>query len=96
VGVAAAVRFTQALRVRDWSATADAAEILLVEMRAGRGWVSPEVVMFGGVTAHLRVGDVASARRLFETLSLGLPRLAGDLRVALLRAYIEEAESGSP
>ena len=92
-GVTAAVRFTQGLRVRDWSVVADAAEILMAEMRAGQGWVSPEVVMFGGVTAHLRVGDVPSARRLFETLSLGLPGLTGDLRVALLRAYIEEAES---
>ena len=64
------------------------------EMREGRGWLSPEIVMFGGTTAYLRVGDAASARALFETLSVALRGLSDDLRVALLRAYIEEAETG--
>ncbi len=94
VGAAAAVHFTQGLRVRDWHTVADAAEVLMEEMRNGRGWLSPEIVMFGGTTAYLRVGDVASARALFETLALALRGISGDLRVALLRAYIEEAEAG--
>jgi len=95
VGAAAAVHFTQGLRVHDWPTVADAAGVLMDEMREGRGWLSLEVVMFGGTTAYLRTGNVASARALFETLSLGLRGLSGDLRVALLRAYIEEAEAGS-
>ncbi|GMR13024.1 MAG: hypothetical protein BMS9Abin29_1221 [Gemmatimonadota bacterium] len=95
VGAAAAVHFTQGLRVRDWPTVADAAAVLMDEMREGRGWLSPEIVMFGGTTAYLRVGDVASARALFETLSLALPGISGDLRVALLRAYVAEAEAGS-
>ncbi|MFV2007492.1 MAG: fused MFS/spermidine synthase, partial [Longimicrobiales bacterium] len=71
-GAVAAVRFTQGLRVRDWPTVADATAVLMDEMREGRGWLSPEVVMYGGTTAYLRVGDVAAARALFETLSSAL------------------------
>jgi hypothetical protein len=88
-GARAAVEFRVALGRRDWSAARDAARLLEAEVKAGFEWVEPDPLREGATIAWLALGQRDSATQSFENLAPVARRSPDDLRVRLLRSYLE-------
>jgi len=93
--VRAAVAFGSALARRDMGAAAAAAGPLLAEVRAGRLWIPADDLLDGAVRALLVTGETPRAREAWNLLRPRSARGTGDLRLALLHAYLERAEAGA-
>jgi predicted membrane-bound spermidine synthase len=91
--VRAAIDFGAALARRDLAGAAASADPLLAEARAGRFWIPADDLLDGSVRALLATGNVAAARAAHDMLRRRTTRAPGDLRLALLRAYLERAET---
>ena len=92
-GVLAAVTFLQALDHRDWPALISPSEALAEEIREGRRWINPGVVLDAGVIARLFGGSPAEAGDFFQRLAPLSGRSFQDLRMRLLQAHLDRALS---
>jgi predicted membrane-bound spermidine synthase len=87
--VRAAVSFRHGLAGWDFAEAAAAARMLLEQGAHREGFVSSDELLDGGAIAMLRVGDNAGAIRLFDELIALSRRSPADLRVMLVRAYVD-------
>jgi predicted membrane-bound spermidine synthase len=94
--VRAVVAFGEALARNDLPAAAPAAGPLLDEARQGRLWIPADDLLDGGVRALLAVHRADLARAAYDLMRPQSSRADGDLRLALLDAYIEHARAPSP
>jgi spermidine synthase len=90
----AALEFLRGLASWDFEAVAAASPVLESTLRAGRGWISADLLRDGTVVAHMVTGDVAGARTRMARLSpLGDSRDAAyRFRSDLLNAHLRLAE----
>lgn len=88
--VRAVVEFREGTLGWNFAQAARAAGPLIEEALARRSWLLPDELRDGAVMAYLATGDVASARRAFETLAPLSRRPPGDFRTALLASYVDE------
>jgi spermidine synthase len=84
--------FRHGIQAWDFAEAAAAAERLLPVVMAQRRWMTPDELRDGAVMAYLHTGNVAAARKVLDTLAPFSTRPAGDLRSALLGAYVRTAE----
>jgi predicted membrane-bound spermidine synthase len=91
----AAIAYAYALATWDFERARQAGDTLVAALKAGREWVPADVLRDGLVTANLRVGDPAGARRALEELRRFSTRSAESLRSLLLEAYVVTAEDAS-
>jgi predicted membrane-bound spermidine synthase len=90
-----AMAFRRALATWDFQEMSRIADVMLPSFLEGDGWMLPEEVLVGGVTAKLRLGDIAGASSLWEELAPRVPRNDPyDLRLELLRSYLDVYEAG--
>jgi hypothetical protein len=90
-----AIAFRYALATWDFQEVSRAADVMRQSLLDLEGWMLPEEVFTGGIVAKLRIGDVADAVSLWEDLAPQVqPTNTYDLRVDLLRAYVDLFESG--
>ena len=75
----------------DWREAADAADSLVAERKRGAVWVTPALLLDGGVVSALRLGDAPRARRFLSTLGASTGRGSDDLRTRLLPAWVDAA-----
>jgi len=87
------VAFYRALAGWDFAVAAQAADTLLDRGAEKKGWIARNELLEGAVVANLRVGDVATARRMFSLL-VGDARGNGGLRLRLLGAYVAAMSNG--
>jgi hypothetical protein len=91
-GVRRAEEFFRALDGWDFSAAAAAGDSLLADLLRGERWVSSDYLRDGAVTAKLKTGDAAGAKRCFDILLPEMRRdVAGIFRSRLLAANIARA-----
>ena len=88
------VAFRRALAAWDFAAAAASGERLREGVVTGRRWIPAAEYLDGAVVAALRLGDAAEARAIFDAVSPLSGRAPTDLRLALLRAYVDAAASG--
>jgi hypothetical protein len=87
-----AEEFFRALDGWDFSAAAAAGDSLLADLLRGERWVSSDYLRDGAVTAKLKTGDAAGAKRCFDILLPEMRRdVAGIFRSRLLAANIARA-----
>jgi hypothetical protein len=94
--VRAVVAFGEALARNDLPAAAPAAGPLLDEARQGRLWIPADDLLDGAVRGLLAVDRPERARAAYDLVRPRSGRAAGDLRLALLNAYIEVELTKSP
>jgi hypothetical protein len=92
-----AIAFRYALATWDFQEMSRAADAMLPSLLDRDGWMLPEEVLAGGIVAKLRLGDVQGAVSLWEELGPLAQRGGFDLRMELLRRYLDvfEANQGS-
>jgi spermidine synthase len=83
----AALDFMHGLASWNFQQASTAADILMPDADLGEGWVPNDMFRDGTVVAKLETGDVAGARKAFETLT-PLVGSRSDLRSRLLAAQI--------
>ncbi|HEU5175691.1 MAG TPA: fused MFS/spermidine synthase [Gemmatimonadaceae bacterium] len=92
-GARAALQFLHGIAAWDWPGVIAAAPVLAAAQRANQPWVEPGVLRDGVVTAYLRQGNPAEARRWLGMLTL--PNRTADpaytLRTRLMYWYIAQA-----
>jgi predicted membrane-bound spermidine synthase len=87
-GVRVALDWMKALEARDYRrASALTDSVIALSIAEGRPWVDPSLILDGGCTAKLAVGDVAGARRVALACGVG-DRPTGDLRTRLIQAWV--------
>jgi hypothetical protein len=90
-----AIAFRYALATWDFQELSRTADVMLPSLLEGDGWMLPEEVLAGGITAKLRLGDIAGAVSLWEELGPQVPRGGTyDLRMDLLRSYLDVFGAG--
>jgi len=87
--VRAVVGFREGLAGRDWGAAVESARVLRQAVGEGDRWVDPDPLREGTVMAWLALGQSDSAAAVFAELDSLVSRSPGDLRVRLLRSYLE-------
>jgi hypothetical protein len=92
-GVFAALAFVDALDQWRWEELIPASEALAVEIEEERRWISPEVVLEGGVVARLLTGRPTEAEQFFQRLEALSGRPPWDFRTQLLKAHLDQALS---
>jgi hypothetical protein len=70
--------------------------MLISEAEAGRFWIASDDLLDGAVRTLLALGRPDRARTAFQELAPLSGRAAGDLRLALLNAYIASAGARTP
>jgi hypothetical protein len=88
----AAVDLRHGLAELDWERVASASDRLVSRVAAGESWTSATVLLDASVLAYLRTGRVTAARSALNALSPRTSRGAGDLRIRLLEALVEQDE----
>ena len=81
------VRFMRGLASWNWTDVREATPALLSAASRGEEWLPYEIVRNGAVVAHLRAGDAANAREVFNRLAPRMPSGAG-VRSTLLEAWL--------
>jgi spermidine synthase len=89
--VTRAIAFHEALAGWDFLRASRLADTL-AENGAYRGWVPAPLLVEGGVTAKLRVGDVGGAKWLFGAVGEQYDRAPTDLRRWLIESYLQATE----
>jgi len=84
--------FRHGIRTWDFSEAAAAADRLVPVVTKERRWIGSDELRDGAVMAYLHTGNVARARKVLDMLAPFSTRRAGDLRSALLDAYVRNAE----
>jgi hypothetical protein len=92
----AAVALGEALARRDLVSGAGPVDLLLLEAVAGRSWIPPDDLLDSAVRAQLAAGRPDRARAAYDLLRPYSTRGEGDIRLALLHAYIDGAGSPAP
>jgi predicted membrane-bound spermidine synthase len=83
--------FMHSLATWDLTGAAQKAEPLVTLAAQGEDWLPPEILLDGAVTARVLTGDVAGARRVYETLLPRVERQPDDLRTRVWRAHLDGA-----
>lgn len=90
-GVRAGLIFLAALQARDWERVAGAAELLADELDRNRSWISSRLLLDGGIMALLSLDEPSRAAVFWERVSPFGTGAPDDLRMRLLRAYLESS-----
>jgi hypothetical protein len=93
--VGAVIEFGERLARRDLPAARDAAEVLMLEAKAGRFWIPADDLLDGTVRSLLAAGRPDRARAAMDLFRPHSTRARDDLRLGLLGAYLERAETGA-
>ncbi len=88
------VDFMHDMAVWDFARAARESDPLIALSTQGQDWLPPDLLLDQAVAARLLSGDVAGARRAFETLLPRAQRDPRDLRTRLLAAWL--AAGGTP
>ncbi|NOT09025.1 MAG: hypothetical protein HOP28_12570, partial [Gemmatimonadales bacterium] len=94
-GTRAAIVLGEALARRELTSALAAADTLLIEAKAGRVWIPPDDLLDGTVRVFLAGGRPERARAAYDQMRSFSTRAAGDLRLALLNAYVDAAKAGT-
>ena len=82
------VALGEALARRDLAGGAAPVDLLLAEARAGRTWIPVDDLLDAAVRTLLATGRPEQARAAYDLLRTYSTRGEGDIRLALLNAYI--------
>lgn len=91
--VRATVELGEALARRNLSASSAQVETLITEALARRTWIPPDDLLDASVRVLLSAGRPERARAAYDALRPLSARLEGDLRLALLKSYMEAASA---
>lgn len=91
----ASVSFLHGAAVWDFAEAAEACGVLLGEVRAGRMWLPPALLLDAGVVALLRTGRAEDADIAYRILAPATRRAPGDFRLRLLRAHLADARGSA-
>ncbi|HEU5218702.1 MAG TPA: hypothetical protein VFU23_08580, partial [Gemmatimonadales bacterium] len=94
--VRAAVALGEALARRDLAAGVTSVNLLVQEARFGRFWIPVDDLLDASVRAELAAGRPQRARAAYDLLRPYSTRGEGDIRLALLSAYIDGAADPAP
>jgi spermidine synthase len=94
--VRAAVALGEALARRMLAEGAVPVNLLILEARAGRLWLPADDLLDAAVRTELAAGRPERARAAYDLLRPASSRGEGDIRLALLNAYIDGAGSPAP
>jgi hypothetical protein len=91
-----AIAFRHGLATWDFQLVSQAGERMLQSVVNRENRIPPDDYLDGMVVAKLRLGDVRSARRIFDQVAPLSSRAPTDLRLRLLNAYIEAVSGTVP
>jgi len=92
----AAIALGEVLAGRNLAGGAGSIDLLLAEARAGRIWIPSDDLLDAAVRIELAAGHPDRARAAYNLMRPYSTRGEGDIRLALLNAYIDGATSPAP
>ena len=94
--IRAVLALGESLARRTPAEAAGPVDLLVLEARAGRIWIPSDDLLDASVRIELAAGRPERARAAYDLLRPYSSRSEGDIRLALLNAYIDEAGSAAP